>query len=93
LFCSIAEQFFDLPRSAAKAIKFYSQSEEDGEDDLVRDFWLAYRGRDKLLLEGKVKQLAELHAMAQSTMHTTFKHLWPKERIPQDLSKLPMRLE
>ena len=70
----------DLQKSAADANKIYASR---AEDDEARLFWAQFESpeRSPLLIE-QMKQLMELHRMAEPAMKDLCIRLWPEEPLP-----------
>ena len=80
----------DLQKSAANANKFYASR---GEDDEARLFWAQFESPERSpLLSEQMKQLMELHRMAEPAMRDLCIRLWPAEPLPSSYFGLVQKL-
>ena len=72
--------FADLPRSASDAAAYY-RSEEGSSTDKV--FWSQYAEAGNLVpLSDQLKQMVELHKVAEQAIKGLVVRLWPGEALP-----------
>ena len=82
--------FTDLPRSASDAATYY-RSEEGSSTEKV--FWSQYaEAGHPVPLSDQLKQLVELHKVAEQAMKGLIVRLWPKEAMPGSYFGLVRRL-
>ena len=82
--------FADLPRSVSDAAAFY-RAEEGSSTEKV--FWSQYaEARHPVPLSDQLKQLVELHKVAEQAMKGLIVRLWPKEAMPGSYFGLVRRL-
>ena len=87
--CS-ASVFAELPKSAAAAAEHYATREEDSERRL---FWSQFQApKHPPLLNNQMKQLMEMHRMAEPALKDLCVRLWPAEPIPDSYFGLVQRL-
>ena len=73
--------FADLPRSMSDAPAFY-RAEEGSSTEKV--FWSQYaEAEHPVPLSDQLKQLVELHKVAEQAMKGLIVRLWPKEAMPR----------
>ena len=71
--------FADLPSSVSDAAEFYRAEEGSSTEKL---FWSQYTGTEHPMpLSGRLKQLVELHKVAELAMRDVIVRLWPAEPI------------
>ena len=71
--------FADLPRSVSNAAAFY-RAEEGSSTEKV--FWSQYaEAGHPVPLSNQLKQLVELHKVAEQAMRGLIVRLWPKEAV------------
>ena len=72
--------FADLPRSISDAVEFYSAQEGSSMEKL---FWSQYAGGGhRMPLSDQLKQLVELHNVAEQAMRDLIVRMWPGEPLP-----------
>ena len=72
--------FADLPRSVADAAEFFRAEEGSSTEKL---FWSQYLALEHPVpFSDQLKQLTELHRVAELAMKDLIIHLWPAEAIP-----------
>ena len=82
--------FADLSRSAADAAKFFTAQEGRAEQML---FWAQFQAPEHPpLLNNQMKQLMELHRMAEPVMKDLCIKLWPSEPLLSSYFGLVQRL-
>ena len=82
--------FTDLPRSVSDAAAFY-RAEEGSSMEKV--FWSQYaEAGHPVPLSDQLKQLVELHKVAEQAMKGLIVRLWPKEAMPGSYFGLVQRL-
>ena len=82
--------FADLPRSVSDAAAFY-QAEEGSSTEKV--FWSQYaEAGHPVPLSDQLKQLVELHKVAEQALMGLIVRLWPKEAMPRSYFGLVRRL-
>ena len=82
--------FTDLPRSMSDVAAFY-RAEEGSSTEKV--FWSQYaEARHPVPLSDQLKQLVELHKVAEQAMKGLIVRLWPKEAMPGSYFGLVRRL-
>ena len=82
--------FADLPRSVSDAAAFY-RAEEGSSREKV--FWSQYaEAGHPVPLSDQLKQLVELHKVAEQAMRGLIVRLWPKEAAPGSYFGLVRRL-
>ena len=82
--------FADLPRSVSDAAAFY-RAEEGSSTEKV--FWSQYaEAEHPVPLSDQLKQLVELHKVAEQAMKGLTVRLWPKEAMPGSYFGLVRRL-
>ena len=82
--------FVDLPRSVSDAAAFY-RGEEGSATEKV--FWSQYaEAGHPVPLSDQLKQLVELHKVAEQAMKGLIVRLWPKEAMPGSYFGLVRRL-
>jgi hypothetical protein len=82
--------FADLPRSVSDATAFY-RAEEGSSTEKV--FWSQYaEAESPVPLSDQLKQLVELHKVAEQAMKGLIVRLWPKEAMPGSYFGLVRRL-
>jgi hypothetical protein len=89
VWCS-AGAFADLPKSAADAARFFAAQEGWVDQRL---FWAQFQAPEHPpLLNNQMKQLMELHRMAEPVMKDLCVKLWPAEPLPSSYFRLVQRL-
>ena len=82
--------FADLPRSVSDAAAFY-RAEEGSSTKKV--FWSQYaEAGHPVPLSDQLKQLVELHKVAEQSMKSLIVRLWPKEAMPETYFRLVRQL-
>ena len=82
--------FVDLPRSVSDTAAFY-RAEEGSSTEKV--FWSQYaEAGHPMPLSDQLKQLVELHKVAEQAMKGLIVRLWPKEAMPGSYFSLVRRL-
>ena len=82
--------FIDLPRSVSDAAAFY-RAEEGSSTEKV--FWSQYvEAGHPVPLSDQLKQLVELHKVAEQAMKRLIGRLWPGEVLPESYFGLVRRL-
>ena len=82
--------FADLPRSVSDAAAFY-RAEEGSSTEKV--FWSQYaEAEHPVPLSDQLKQLVELHKVAEQAMKGLIVRLWPREAMPGSYFGLVRRL-
>ena len=82
--------FADLPRSVLDATEFYRAEEGSSTEKL---FWSQYTGTEHPVpLSGQLKQLVELHRVAELAMKDLIIRLWPAEAMPDSYFGLVRRM-
>ena len=82
--------FADLPRSVSDAAQFYQAKEGSSTEKL---FWSQYTGTEhRLPLSDQLKQLVELHKVAEQAMKGLIVRLWPGDALPSSYFGLVRRL-
>ena len=80
----------DLPRSISHAAEFFRAEEESSAEKL---FWSQYLVLEHLVsFSDQLKQLVELHRVAELAMKDLIIRLWPAEAIPGSYFGLVKRL-
>ena len=82
--------FVDLPRSVSDVVEFFQAEEGSSMEKL---FWSQYLVPEHLVLfSDQLKQLVELHRVAELAMKDLIIRLWPAEAIPSSYFGLVKRL-
>ena len=82
--------FADLPGSVSDAAEFFRAEEGSSTEKL---FWLQYLAQEHLVpFSDQLKQLVELHRVAELAMNDLIILLWPVEAIPSSYFGLVKRL-
>ena len=82
--------FADLPRSISDAAQFYQAEEGRSTEKL---FWSQYLAPEHpVLFSHQLKQLVELHRVAELAMKDLIIRLWPAEAMPGSYFGLVKRL-
>lgn len=82
--------FADLPRSASDAARYFASQEGHAEQRL---FWAQFQAPEHPpLLNNQLKQLMELHRMAEPAMKDLCVKLWPTEPLPSSYFGLVQKL-
>ncbi|XBJ20949.1 hypothetical protein VPH35_011678 [Triticum aestivum] len=82
--------FADLPRSASDAAAFYRAQEGSSTEKV---FWSQYaEAGHPVPLSDQLKQLVELHKVAEQAMRGLIERLWPLEAMPGSYFCLVQRL-
>ena len=82
--------FADLPRSVANAAEFFRAEEGSSTEKL---FWSQYLAAEHPVpFSDQLKQLVELHRVAELAMKDLLIRLWPAEAIPSSYFGLVKRL-
>ena len=82
--------FADLPRSASDAAAYY-RAEEGSSTEKV--FWCQYAEAGHLVpLSDQLKQMVELHKVAEQAVKGLIVRLWPGEALPGSYFGLVRRL-
>ena len=85
-----AGAFADLPKSAADATRFFTGQEGWAEQRL---FWVQFQAPEHPpLLNNQMKQLMELHRMAEPVMKDLCVKLWSSKPLPSSYFGLVQRL-
>ena len=72
--------FADLPLSISDAAEFYRAQEGSSTEKL---FWSQYDGAEHSMpLSDQLKQLVELHRVAEAAMKDFIVRMWPGEPLP-----------
>ncbi|MGI4380740.1 hypothetical protein ACR2WH_27965, partial [Klebsiella pneumoniae] len=79
-----------MPRSVSDVTQFYQAEEGSSTEKL---FWSQYTGTEHPMpLSDQLKQLVELHKVAEQAMKGLVVRLWPKEAMPGSYFGLVRRL-
>ena len=82
--------FADLPRSISDATEFYRAEEGSSTEKL---FWSRYTGTEHpVALSDQLKQLVELHKVAEQAIKGLIVRFWPGEALPGSYFGLVRRL-
>ena len=82
--------FADLPRSVSNAKQFYRAEEGSSAEKL---FWSQYLAPEHPVpFSDQLKQLVELHRVAELAMKDLIIRLWPAEAMPGSYFRLVKRL-
>jgi hypothetical protein len=82
--------FADLPRSVSDAAEFY---QAEGGDSTEKLFWTQYATPEHpVSFTDQLKQLVELHRVAELAMKDLMIWLWPAEAMPGSYFRLVRRL-
>ena len=82
--------FADLPRSVSDAAAFYRAKEGSSTEKV---FWFQYaEAGHPVPLSDQLKQLVELHKVAEQAMKGLIVWLWPREAMPGSYFGLVRRL-
>ena len=82
--------FADLPRSASDAAAYYRAEEGSSMEKL---FWSQYTGTEHPMpLSDQLKQMVELHKVAEQAIKGLIVRLWPGEALPGSYFGLVRRL-
>ena len=82
--------FADLPRSVSDAAEFYRA---EGGGSMEKLFWSQYATPEHLVpFTDQLKQLVELHSVAELAMKDLTIRLWPAKAIPGSYFRLVRRL-
>ena len=82
--------FADLPRSVSDAAHFYQAEEGSSTEKL---FWSQYTGTEHLIpMSDQLKQLVELHKVAEQAMRGLIARMWPGNSLPNSYFGLVRRL-
>ena len=82
--------FADLPRSVSDTAEFFRAGEGDSTEKL---FWSQYLAREHPVpFSDQLKQLVELHRVAELAMKDLIIRMWPAEAIPSSYFGLVKRL-
>jgi hypothetical protein len=82
--------FTDLPKSVADATRFFTTQEGRADQRL---FWAQFQAPEHPpLLNNQMKQLMELHRMAELEMKGLCAKLWPSEPLPSSYFGLVQKL-